>query len=212
MTPNDRTAFADLITGALAFWRQSVSPFSLSVWWQACSPFELEQVAKALTAHAIDADRGRFAPMPADIVRQLQGTQVDRSLLAWGKVYDAIRAVGAYRSVAFDDPAIHAAVEDMGGWPTLCRSQVDELPHMQRRFCDLHRAYSARGEPDRYPPRLVGEHEAANERAGKAVEPPVLVGDPALAERVMRGGLAGPKTKLTLLAGSAVTMAREHRA
>jgi hypothetical protein len=52
-------------------------------------------------------------PKPADIVRNLQGTASDRSLIAWGKLLEAMRRVGAYRSVAFDDGAIHAAVEDM---------------------------------------------------------------------------------------------------
>ena len=57
-----------------------------------------------------------------------------------------MQRVGAYRSVAFDDGAIHAAIEDMGGWPAVCRGKADELPFLQKRFTDLHRAYSSRPE------------------------------------------------------------------
>lgn len=174
MNANDRQAFGSLLADALGFYGQSVTAFALGVWWQACDRFELGQVAKALTAHAMDAERGHFPPRPADIVRQLHGTQADRSLIAWGKVLDAMQRVGAYRSVAFDDGAIHSAIEDLGGWAKVCRSTHDELPFLQKRFCDSHRAYSAR--PDMaHPAMLMGEHEASNRSLGKRVAPPMLV-------------------------------------
>lgn len=196
MNAQDKAAFKDLITQALAFYRQDVSSFSLTVWWQACAPFSLEQVQKAFTAHATDAERGRFPPMPADIVKQLQGTQTDRGLLAWGKVLEAIQRVGAYQSVAFDDPAIHAAVMDLGGWTTICRSTMDELPFLQRRFTEAHRAYAGRGQ-FAHPGYLIGESESANRGAGKRVAPPVLIGDPAKAAEVVKSGQAGSRTAIT---------------
>jgi len=196
MQTADRADFQALLTDALAFYRQDVSSFALSVWWQACEPFEIAQVRRALTAHAMDPDRGRFAPMPADLVRVLRGTAVDRSLVAWGKVLDAAQRVGAYASVVFDDGAIHAAISDMGGWPQVCRSPSDELPHLQRRFCELHRAYSLR--PDMaFPGRLIGDSEAANRHAGKPVAPAMLIGDVAKAQRVEQLGTAGSKTAIT---------------
>jgi hypothetical protein len=165
MHPSDRAPFATLMTQALAFYRQDVTDFTLDVWWQACQPFEVEQVRKALTAHAMDPDRGQFPPKPADLVRQLQGTHGDRALLAWGKVYDSMRSVGAYSSIDFGEPAIHAAIIDIGGWVALCRSAVDELPFWQRRFCDAYRTYTARGAPDA-PLRLTGDHDATNAALG----------------------------------------------
>jgi len=196
VAPHDKPAFVELLTQALGFYGQAVSPFAVSVWWQACQGVEIEQVRRALTAHAMDPDHGHFAPKPADIVRQLKGTAADRSLVAWGKVMDAIRRVGAYQSVAFDDGAIHAAIEDMGGWSAVCRGQVDELPFLQKRFTDLHRAYSAR--PDaKWPARLLGEHDLANAKLGHATAPPALVGDVDKARRVMSLGVNGPKTAVT---------------
>lgn len=116
MKPQEFEQFSQLITDVLAFYRQDVSGFALQVWWQACANFELEQVTKALTAHAMDAERGQFAPKPADLVRQLAGTATDRAMLAWGKVHDAMGRVGAYQDVVFDDAVIHAVVEDLGGF------------------------------------------------------------------------------------------------
>ena len=210
MNAQDKPAFKDLITQALAFYRQDVSVFSLTVWWQACQPFALEQVSKAFTAHAIDAERGRFPPMPADIVKHLQGTQTDRSLLAWGKALEAIQRVGAYQSVGFDDPAIHAAVEDLGGWVAICRSTMQELPHLQRRFTEAHRAYC--GRPGfAFPAYLIGESEAANRMAGKRSAPPVLIGDATKAAEVMRLGRSGARSAITSGADAVLALASAVR-
>lgn len=171
MHDDDVPEFTRLVSDVLAFYRQDTSEFALSVWLQACRPFDLEQVRKAMTAHATDPERGQFAPKPADIVRALHGTSTDRALIAWGLVHGAMSSVGAYQSVDFGDAAIHQAITDMGGWPAVCRTKVDELPFVQRRFCEAFRAYAGRGCDG--PPYLTGEFEGQNRLAGKAVAPPV---------------------------------------
>lgn len=176
MQQADIERFQALLSDAMAFYGKDVSTFALDVWWQACSGFSMEQVRKALSAHAMDPERGAFPPKPADIVRVLQGTHQDRSLVAWGRVMDAMRSQGAYVSVDFGDPATHCAIEDMGGWPQLCRSELNSLGYMQKRFCDAHRAYSNRGEAVRDVPYLVGVHESINRAAGKNVAQPVRIG------------------------------------
>lgn len=165
MKATELQAFKTLLTQALAFYRQDVSEFTLTVWWQACEQFDIEQVRKALTAHAMDPERGRFPPMPADMVRELVGTKTDRSLLAWGKVHQAFAAVGMYGSPKFD-AAISSAITDMGGWPKLCQATTDELPFLQKRFCDLHRAYTNRPE-EAHTDRLIGLHEQTNQALGR---------------------------------------------
>ena len=62
MDISESQAFSNMITDALAYWKQDASKFTINVWWQGCKPFTLEQVSKALTAHATDPDKGQFAP------------------------------------------------------------------------------------------------------------------------------------------------------
>lgn len=186
MTDADRVAFGRFITDVLGFYGQTVSPFAIEVWWSACQPYTLEQVRKALSSHATDPDVGRFTPKPSDIVRVLGGTHSDRSLTAWNKVHQAMSAVGAYQSVIFDDSAIHTAVEDIGGWTAICRSEVDELPHLQRRFCASYLS-AVRGERQ-HPPRLVGDFERLSMRGPHDPPKPVLIGDPEKCMAVMNGG------------------------
>jgi hypothetical protein len=187
MDASDRGEFAALVADVMAFYRQDCTEFTLTVWWEACKGFELEQVRKAFTAHAMDPERGQFAPKPADVVRELAGTHTDRALLAWGKVHEAAARIGAYQSVAFDDPAIHAAIEDVGGWMAVCRTEAHELPHLQRRFCDSYRAYRKRGNFE-FLPVLHGESALTNAgtKHDQAVEPK-LIGNRAQALLVARG-------------------------
>ena len=197
MIETDKSAFATLMTDALAFYGRDVSRFALDVWWQACKPFEFEQVARALTRHAMDAERGQFAPKPADIVRQLAGTATDRAMLAWGKAIDAASRVGAYSDVVFDDAAIHAAIEDMGGWPKFCRTETKDLSYLQHRFSQSYTAYVGRGEFD-YPRRLMGDRSPDDVYTKRGLPPPkpAVIGDVERARQVYRAGAVGGKVAI----------------
>jgi hypothetical protein len=198
MKPTERADFANLITDVLAYYRQDASTFVLGLWWTACQPFDLEQVRKALEGHALDAEHGKFAPKVSDVVRILAGTATDRAALAWGKVHEAMSDVGAYRDVVFDDPATHAVIEDLGGWPKMCRTELAELSYLQHRFCEGHRAYAGRGTFD-YPRRLMGDRSPDSEYAKIGLPPPApaLVGDPARARLVFEQGSAAGKTAIS---------------
>lgn len=197
MNHADKPKFKNLLADVMGFYKQDVSTFALSVWWQACEPFEFEQVAKAMTAHAMDADKGNFPPKPADIVRQLAGTKTDKSMLAWGKAFDAASRVGAYTDVVFDDPAIHAAIEDLGGWPKFCRTETSELSYLQHRFAESYRAYIGRQTFD-FPSRLTGDRspDEVYARRGLPAPKPAVIGDIEAARQVYRVGSKSGKTSV----------------
>lgn len=210
MQQSDKAALTSLVTDVLAYYRQPVSEFTLSVWWSAVQPYTLEQIRKAMTAHATNPDGGQFAPKVADLVRILEGTHTDRAMLAWGKVHEAMGAVGAYQDVVFDDPAIHAVVEDLGGWPKLCRTELKELGYLQKRFCDGHKAYTGRGEFN-FPRRLMGDRspDAEFERFGIPLPTPALVGDRDKAAAVFLNGSSSGKTAIEYSDPAALVLASE---
>lgn len=198
MQKSEKAEFGQLIRDVMAFYRQDVSPFALSVWWQACQRFDLDQVRKALTGHAMDAERGQFPPKPADLVRQLEGTATDRAMIAWGKALDTMQRVGSYTDVVFDDPAIHAVIEDLGGWVKVCRGETKDLGYLQHRFCEAHRAYTAKGQFD-YPRRLMGDRSPDEMFTRRGLPPPrpKLIGNPDRARQVYEGGQIGSKTRIS---------------
>ncbi|MFN7153844.1 MAG: DUF6475 domain-containing protein [Acidovorax sp.] len=198
MNESERRDFGQLVKDVMAYYRQDTSAFLLTVWWNACKPFELEQIQQAMQRHMTDAEHGQFAPKVADMARMLVGTATDRALVAWGKVHEAMSAVGAYQDVVFDDPAIHAVIEDLGGWVKVCRTDLKEVGYLQHKFCESHRAYTRLPSFD-YPRKLGGAADGSAQYARFGLPPPkpVVVGDIEKARQVMRLGSSGGKTAIT---------------
>lgn len=207
MRPEEQKKLTALVTDVMAYYGKNVSEFTLSVWLQACEPFEFDQVKKALSAHATDPERGMFAPKVADIVRILAGTPTDRSMLAWGKTHEAMSSVGAYTDVVFDDPAIHAVIADMGGWPKVCRYPLDELSYLQHRFCEAHKAYTRQG-AFVYARQLMGDRSPDSEYIKVGLNPPkpAVIGRRSAARDVYRGGSVSGKTAISYQALEALEM------
>jgi len=198
--------FFQMVADVMSYYKQDTSEFMLNVFWDACKDLEFEAVSKAFNAHAKDPDKGQFAPKVADIVRLLQGTKTDRSMVAWGKVYDAMCSVGAYTDVCFDEAAINAAVNDCGGWVKMCRTSMENLSYLQHQFCKSYSAYAGRSDYE-YPKVLIGETASAAlfaKRGLKAPEPR-MIGNEQAAKNVYQGGFTaierGPRSIGALLAG-----------
>jgi hypothetical protein len=149
--------------------------------------FEWVDVKAAFEAHARNPDCGQFFPKPADIVRFIEGNGETRALKAWAIVEKALQCVGVYQSVVFDDAFIHAVIEDMGGWVKLCTMTNDDLPFRAREFQKRYMGFVIK-KPLRYPKCLYGLSNCENAKNGYAVEPPLLIGDAAIAEQVMLNG------------------------
>lgn len=198
MQQSDFPKFTRLLSDVMAYYRQDASKFTIKLFWNACQPFDLEQVERALQSHCTDAEHGVFAPKVADLVRVLAGTVTDRAALAWGKTLEAMQSVGAYTDVVFDDPAIHAAIEDCGGWVKICRSEMADLSYLQHRFCQSHKAYTGRGVFE-FQRCLMGDRGADDEFRKIGMEPPkpAFVGDLERAKAVYRGGNIGGKTAIS---------------
>lgn len=193
MTPENKAEFAVLVTSVYAFYRQDCSDFAVSVWWEACKPFDFAAVRSAFNRHAVNPDNGQYMPKPADIVKLLQGTSTDGAMVAWSKVDKAVRQVGTYASVAFDDPIVHAVIQDMGGWVEFGRKSEDEWPFVAKEFQTRYRGYRTQGGAGDYPRVLVGIAQAQNSQHGFQSQPPVLIGAPEAVKAVIRGGSDAPK-------------------
>jgi hypothetical protein len=192
MRADELGAFRDFLTEALSFWGVQVSDFSLTVWWQAMRAYDIQACKQAFGRHAMNPDGGQFAPKPADVVRMLGGTNQDAALVAWAKVDRAVRSVGTYSDVAFDDALIHRVLHDMGGWIALGTKTEDEWPFVAREFENRYRGYRMRSERPEYPSLLIGMANASNQRSGQPMQPPRLVGDAGKCQAVIADGTDKP--------------------
>jgi len=190
----DMNKFAQLITTIGELYGKSISKPLMEIYWQALKRFELSDLQRALQAHANNPDSGQFLPKPADVVRYIEGSGETKALQAWAKVEKAISHVGSYQSIAFDDPLIHAVLDDMGGWIKLCSITIDEMPFRANEFQKRYTGFVNKP-PERHPKYLCGITERDNGKDGYAIKPPLLIGDPKKAEQVM---LSGGSTTLSI--------------
>jgi hypothetical protein len=189
MKNNEMEAFVEILTGALEVYSQKTSKLVIDVWWRALENYDLNVVVKAFGDHIVDTDVGQFAPKPANIIRNIDGSRETRAMLAWAKVYKAVRSVGGGSTVCFDDRFIHATIGDMGGWSKLCVIEEDEMTFKSREFEKRYNSYSKHG-VNEYPRKLMGTHETQNLAQGfmEFISAPVTIGDIEQCRKVYKHG------------------------
>lgn len=192
MQLGDRKRFIACLTACAEVYGKPLSDAVLGIWWDALRAYEIDAVQEAIGRHLRNPDNGQFMPKPADIIRMLAGTSVDSAMVAWAKVDKAIRHVGPYASVTFDDPLIQRVLQDMGGWVQLGAKTDDEWPFIGNEFRTRYQGYKQRAEIPEYPPVLIGIAEADNVRRGLEHTDRVLIGDATKAAQVAAGGTARP--------------------
>lgn len=89
----------------------------------------------------------KFMPTPAEL-RELAGELklTDRGEIAWAAFEKAVTHHGGYRSVCFDDPAINATVQSLGGWCACCEMPAGEFDSFLRpKFLKAYEAHCRAG-------------------------------------------------------------------
>ena len=119
MTENDRRAFDDIMDAVNDL---TIMPGGKDlermkkILFANLMQYPLEVIASAVNAHC---RAEKFFPMLADIVRQIEGTPDERAALAWSLVMKAKQKYKLRKAIRFPSPAIHFAIEKMGGWEKL---------------------------------------------------------------------------------------------
>ena len=165
----------------------------VALYWQGLKNYDFPAVQDAIGRHLGNTDTGQFMPKIADIIRMMEGSSQDAAFTAWSKVDKAVRHVGPYESVCFDDPLIHRVLHDMGGWMMLGQKNDDEWPFVARDFENRYRGFKSRNERVEYPAKLIGISEAHNTKEGHSVSQPMMIGNAEKATQVLIGGIQGSK-------------------
>lgn len=196
LQPNDRAEFSEILTRTAEMYGTKMQPSLLELWWDVLADFDMPAIRRALTMHLRNPDTGQFMPKPADVIRMLGGTTLDAAQIAWAKVHGAVRRVGSWMDVIFDDPLIHCVLGDMGGWVLLCSTLEDEMPFKAREFENRYRGYARQQAAPQGVPSLTGRINAQNLAEGhlEHLVAPMLVGDPerCVQVRQLTATAAGP--------------------
>lgn len=84
----------------------------------------------------------KFFPSVAELLAPIADAAVamEPAEQAWGVVTRAISSVGRYRTPMFDNPAITAAVDDIG-WEVLCNMTDDTVNTARAHFMRIYGSY-----------------------------------------------------------------------
>lgn len=197
MTDDDFKTFTAMLKTVAEYFGRPLTSGVIGIYWQGLRDLDLEALRAALNSHVQNPDVGQFMPKIADIRRMVSGSTQDSALVAWSKVDRAIRQVGTYADVVFDDPIIHRVLHDMGGWVQIGGKSEDEWPFVAREFENRYRGYRMRGETPPYQPIMIGIAGAHNRKSGHKVDAPRLVGEPSKCNRVLLGGTDQPLLEIT---------------
>ena len=195
MTEKDFYNFSKLLSAVFSVYQKTITTDVMTVWWGALKHIEFSAIREALSAHIQNPDNGQFLPKPADVIRLLGGTTTDRAKIAWTKVDKAVRTIGTYRDVAFDDPIIHKVIEDMGGWIWFGKQEDREWPFVENNFVTRYRSYVISG-VDTYPSVLIGAANMYNIRNGSELHPTYLFGDTEKARLVITNASKATQNKV----------------
>jgi len=186
---DEKRRFATLMTALSDYYRQEISKGVMSLYWEGLKQYDYEAVERAMWAHTQSPDEsGRWMPKISDLAKVMQGRTSDQAQLAWAKVDRAVRTVGVYADVVFDDAIIHRVLADMGGWIQLGSKTDDEWPFIAKEFENRYRGYKMRAEMPDYPPCLIGMANAQNQKEGFKSEGMRLIGNMELAKAVYHSG------------------------
>lgn len=199
MKINEKQQFIEVLTNVFSTYGKSISEGTTQIWWSAMERYEMTDVMQAFAKHVQNPDNGQFFPKPADLIRIIDGSSDEKALAAWSKVDTAIRRVGPYETVAFDDPVIHFALADMGGWMALCEKREDELPFVCNEFVKRYRGFVRKAGQAGNAPRLLGIFDTQN--AGKGLPPsePTLIGDREKAGQVHKNSTENNRVQISHL-------------
>ena len=117
-------------------------------------------------------------PLPAEILNVSQTDLDDQAILAYDKFTKGKAQTGPYQTVIFDDITIHAVVDAMGSWESVCFITEDEWKFKRKEFLDLYKAFKKNPRTDT-PQKLIGLIEGHNLQAEdwrKYIGEPVYIG------------------------------------
>lgn len=197
MIREDKPTFAAIMTAHAESVGKPYTKAAVDFAFDCLKDLTLDDFKRGLLLHS---RASRYLATPADILRALGGlTPSEKADRAWSKLLGAIRRVGQYESVVFEDQAITASVIHMGGWTVVCDWREDELVWRKKEFAELYKGFTASGVPLSIPVKLTGLCERENAATGRLGDPnwsdlrgcmaPIrLVGDQDACRKLLESG------------------------
>lgn len=162
----DFEPFRKMMTLVAEQYAKPMSPDLIRLYFDGLAHLPLDAIRTGLNKHLRNTDTGQFMPKIADVIRACsKDSKEERALIAWEKV----------RSKApYDDPAIDATIESMGGWRAIGQRQEAEwLTFGAQEFMRRYEIYDRRQRTQRalLEAKETKQIEAFAKRLAEKMEP-----------------------------------------
>ena len=182
MDNSDLKAFEKIMTSLNELYgdpSKQTSDLKMELYFNALKDLSIEQLNDAVNI-LCQTKTMRTWPLPAEIRQAVEGNPQDKAQLAFDKLLLAVRSIGPYQTVIFDDPAIHAYIMSYGGWAEICDKTTEDWKYMRNDFVRGYSGYSRQAAT--VPLQLTCIHDAVNRCKGIDHRiPPAIIGNEAKA-------------------------------
>uniref|UniRef100_A0A6H2A2B1 DUF6475 domain-containing protein n=1 Tax=viral metagenome TaxID=1070528 RepID=A0A6H2A2B1_9ZZZZ len=169
----DHQLFVKHFTGLCELYSREATEALLDIYYLALQEMSNENFVKAVQ-RVIQSHSYSNLPAPAEF---LGSSSDDAAIIALDKVERAVQKWGAYHTVVFDDPVIHATISALGGWIHVASAiPVDQWKWFVKDFIKTYKAFASNPRPE-IPRVLVGIWEGQNCAINNKPMDTVYIGD-----------------------------------
>ena len=171
----DYQNFLKLLTALGELFDKKLSDTLYELYWEALKDLPFEDFSRAAN---ILGRSSKFFPKPVEFRELLMPDISAQAALAYRKVEEAFIKAGIYKAVIFDDPVIHAVMDNLGGWIHYCNLPEDEVKWYRKEFEKHYANFAplvATGKLK--PPTVLHGFFALASMATDSAKTPVLIGD-----------------------------------
>lgn len=112
----------------------------LEIYWRNLAEYSLPDIQKSVDLHMRDADRGRFLPKPADIIRNMSGDTGSRAIMAWEAIIKALRLGQLDDKFTTGNPGGDRALKAIGINNIKNGKELDQH-FLAKRYCEYFEAF-----------------------------------------------------------------------
>lgn len=171
-----RETFKNGIAGMCELFGHELSKASARLYYEAVKDLTDDEFNQAV-GRVIRTRKFRNLPMPGELISSISEDPDIAASMALARVEKAMREIGAYKSVIFEDPAITATISVFdGAWTGICAMPEQEWKFARKDFLRLYKGFI--GRRMNVQERLIGIEEHQNSQAGylDRIPDPVRIG------------------------------------
>lgn len=177
MTRQDASRFASSLTAMAALYGQEPIPQVVEIYFRSLEKFTIDEVEQGISKACSTL---KFFPKPVELIECItggSGNLADRAMIEACRVLEAVKSIGTYSTVCFDDPITQAViVQQFGGWAKFAEMREENEKWFVKDFTAGYQAFARQNV--RHYGALPGISHGQNALTGRErEEKPVYIGD-----------------------------------